>query len=95
MAFIPNISSRVVPSGSTQICGGKEAMTTWSTGVEAVPEPPQIEGATYLGCFQDMRMERTLEMGYVNNEDMTNQVGTGAERSQVNEITYRSPSPTG
>lgn len=51
-------------------------MSTWATGIEVVPEPPQIEGATYLGCFQDMRYERTLEVGYIDNDDMTNQVRT-------------------
>lgn len=49
-------------------------MSTWSTGIAVVPEPPEIEGATYLGCFRDMRYERTLDLAYINNENMTNQV---------------------
>lgn len=42
--------------------------------VDLEAQVPDIEGATYLGCFEDKRMERTMKIAYINNDDMTNEV---------------------
>lgn len=49
---------------------GGEEMTSGEMS-DAVPD---IEGATYLGCYEDMRYERTMDFAYVNDDDLTNGV---------------------
>lgn len=53
------------------------------------PAVPDIEGASYLGCFEDMRGERTMKIAYVNNDDMTNEVSWAFQLpSRVNRVAY-------
>ncbi|CAM9871033.1 unnamed protein product [Scytosiphon promiscuus] len=47
--------------------------STYSADTELDAQVPTIEGATYLGCFEDVRGERTMNIAYINNEDMTNE----------------------
>lgn len=59
----------------TQICGGLLAVSVYSTGyVKPSALVPDIDGATYLGCFRDERGARTGEFGYVDGDGLTNQV---------------------
>lgn len=44
---------------------------------DAEPDFPEVTDATYLGCFQDMRGDRTMSFAYVNNDDLTNEVRCG------------------
>jgi len=43
--------------------------------IDTEPEFPELEGAVYLGCFQDMRKERTMKFAFANAKDLTNEVG--------------------
>ena len=50
-------------------------MSVYSTGfIAPVAVVPDIDGATYLGCFADERGSRTGEIGFVNPDDLTNEV---------------------
>lgn len=51
---------------------------------------PEIEGATYLGCFEDVRMERTMTFAYVNNDDLTNEVSVGRGIDPLGSYSYPS-----
>lgn len=63
------------------MCGGLLAVSAYSTGyIQPDALVPDIDGATYLGCFEDVRGSRTMEFAFVNGDDMTNEVRAAGEK---------------
>lgn len=76
----PPTPSPTLPYRPSTIPGVEESYyVPYEEDTEMDPEVPDIEGATYLGCFEDMRGERTMKIAYINDDDMTNEVSKNME----------------
>lgn len=72
---------------SDEICGGRNAMSVYSSGSGPAPAPvPDTSGPTYIGCFADTKDDRI----------MTDKMSSSSMTSEVcfNEVLLR-PGQTG